>query len=55
MPVEAVAQALLKLLAARRPPLHLRIGAARMLPHLRSLLPERLFHRAIARSFLASS
>lgn len=52
MPVARVAEALLRLLAARQPPLHQRIGAARMLPRLRCLLPEGLFHRAIARSFL---
>jgi NAD(P)-dependent dehydrogenase (short-subunit alcohol dehydrogenase family) len=53
MPLERVSAALLALLAARRPPLHRRIGAARILPRLRLLLPEWLFHRAIAASFLA--
>lgn len=52
MPVQRVVDALMDLLGQRQPPLHRRIGAAGVLPRLRLLLPEWLFQRALANSFL---
>lgn len=51
---DKVAETLMRILAAKQPRLHYRIGAARMMPVFRTLLPERMFHSAIARSFLAA-
>lgn len=48
-----VADALMKILAAKQPRLHYRIGAARMMPALRAVMPESIFHSTIAKSFLA--
>lgn len=49
---DLVAEALMKILAAKQPRLHYRVGAARAMPILRALMPERIFHYAIAKSFL---
>lgn len=51
MPVQRVVDALMDLLQ-HWPPLHRRIGAADVLPRLRLMLPEQIFERAFAISFL---